>query len=134
MLNDRQKKLYNFLIDESKRNEFISKEEICTVLNELYPRSSEITSEHNSKVFARIRNDIRAINSSDVYKIVISSLKGYKIATKSEAEDYISRRFERDLKSLRLNWILKGKMERDGQMFMREDGTYHEISTFAERE
>ena len=41
MLNQRQKKLYAFLLEKSTDNRYISKEEISTALSELYPRNEE---------------------------------------------------------------------------------------------
>ena len=133
MLNERQKRLYKFLIDNSTTNYFISKEEICTNLQELYPRHLEKTNEHSSCAYALIRKDIRAINSSDAYKIVASNNKGYKIASRKEALNYVNRRFARDLRSLKINWNLKQKLERNGQIQIVGDDLYQEIKTFLER-
>ena len=133
MLNQRQKKLYAFLLEKSTTNRYIPKEEICTALGELYPRNEEKTNEHSSGAFALIRKDIRAINGSDAYKIVVSSNKGYKIATKQEALEFIDRRFKRDLKSLKINWNLKNKIANDGQYRMASEDMWKEIKTFMER-
>ena len=133
MLNERQKRLYQFLLENSETNKFISKEEICTNLQELYPRHNENSTEHSSRAFALIRRDVRAINSSDVYKIVASNNKGYKIASKKEALNYVNRRFARDLRSLKINWNLKQKLERNGQIQIVGDDLYQEIKTFLER-
>ena len=133
MLNQRQKRLYAFLLEKSTTNEYISKEEISTALSELYPRNEERTSEHSSRAFALIRKDIRAINGSDTYKIVVSSKKGYKIANKQEALEFIDRRFKRDLKSLKINWNLKNKIANDGQYRMASEDMWKEIKTFMER-
>ena len=133
MLNQRQKKLYAFLLEKSTDNRYISKEEISTALSELYPRDEEKTNEHSSGAFALIRKDIRAINGSDAYKIVVSSKKGYKIANKKEALEFIDRRFKRDLKSLKINWNLKSKIANDGQYRMASEDTWKEIKTFIER-
>lgn len=133
MLNQRQKKLYAFLLEKSTTNRYISKEEICTALSELYPRNKERTSEHSSVAFGLIRKDIRAINGSDAYKIVVSSKKGYKIATKQEALEFIDRRFKRDLKSLKINWNLKSKIANDGQYRISSEDMWEEVKTFMER-
>ena len=133
MLNERQKRLYKFLLDKSATNEYISKEAICTALEELYPRNEEKTNEHSSAAFAMIRRDIRAINGSDAYKIVASNKKGYKIATEKEAQEYVDRRFKRDLSSLKINWNLKNKLARNGQVQIKGDDLYKEIKTFIER-
>lgn len=133
MLNQRQKRLYAFLLEKSTDNRYISKEEISTALSELYPRNEEKTNEHSSGAFALIRKDIRAINGSDAYKIVVSSNKGYKIANKQEALEFIDRRFKRDLKSLKINWNLKSKIANDGQYRMASEDMWKEVKTFIER-
>ena len=133
MLNQRQKKLYAFLLEKSTDNRYISKEEISTALSELYPRNKEKTNEHSSVAFGLITKDIRAINGSDAYKIVVSSKKGYKIANKQEALEFIDRRFKRDLKSLKINWNLKNKIANDGQYRMASEDMWKEIKTFMER-
>ena len=77
-----------------------------------------------------IRKDVRAINRSDETEhIIISSKKGYKIATKEEAARYIEKRFRRDLKSLKLDWHLKKKYGLDGQINidMKEVKTFIEV-------
>lgn len=127
-LNKRQKQLYTWLLNSSKIDNFYkSKEFICRALSHIYPRFLEDSSEHNSAAFALLRNDVRAINRSDeVEKIIISSKKGYKIATKEEAEKYIEKRFKRDLKSLKLDWHLKKKCGLDGQL----DIELNEIKAF----
>lgn len=130
MLNERQKSLYKFLIDKATTNEFISKEEICTSLSELYPRNEEKTNEHASSSFSRIRKDVRTINGSDAYKIIVSNHKGYKVANEQEAIDYLDRRFKRDLQSLKINWNLRKKIGRDGQLTAISDDKWMEVHTF----
>ena len=62
-LTDRQKSLYEYLLNKSTTtSEFITKEDICKDLSELYPRHEEKTIEHNSSVFHWIRNDVARIN------------------------------------------------------------------------
>lgn len=122
-LNERQKELYEFLLlaSEVMPRIFINKDIICNSvkLQHYYKRKIEFTSEHNSTAYALLRQDIRALNRSDeIEKIIISSKKGYKIATKEEAAKYIERRFKRDLKSLKLDWHLKKKCGLDGQLDM----------------
>ena len=126
-LNKRQKELYEWLLKASTiDNNFKSKEFICTALSHLYPRFLENSSEHNSKAFWTLRKDVRAINFSEVEKIIVSSSKGYKIATKEEAERYVKRRLKSSLVSLKLYWNIKHKMERDGQI----DMNLHEVETY----
>ena len=130
-MNKRQKELYEFLIDEfiTGQKDWNSKEKISSQLEDYYPRYLEKSSEHNSRAYAIIRQDVRAINRSDEAEhIIISSKKGYKIATKEEAVKYIEKRFRRDLKSLKLDWHLKKKYDLDRQISI----DMKEVKTFIE--
>jgi len=131
-MNERQQKLYQFLLDKSSTNQYISKEEICYNLPKFYPRFEEKSNEHNSRSFALIRRDVRAINRSDVEKIVVSSKKGYKIANKEEAIEFINKRFKRDLSSLKTNWNLKRKVGLNNQVKMEKE-MLKVVRTYVER-
>lgn len=131
-MNERQQKLYQFLLDKSSTNQYISKEEICYNLPKFYPRFEEKSNEHNSRSFALIRRDVRAINRSDVEKIVVSSKKGYKIANKEEAIEFINKRFRRDLSSLKTNWNLKRKVGLNNQVKMEKE-MLKVVRTYVER-
>jgi hypothetical protein len=131
-MNERQQKLYQFLLDKSSTNQYISKEEICYNLPKFYPRFEEKSNEHNSRSFALIRRDVRAINRSDVEKIVVSSKKGYKIANKEEAIEFINKRFRRDLSSLKTNWNLKRKVGLNNQVKMEKE-MLKVVRTYIER-
>ncbi len=132
-MNERQQKLYQFLLDKSSTNQYISKEEICYNLPKFYPRFEEKSNEHNSRSFALIRRDVRAINRSDVEKIIVSSKKGYKIANKEEAIEFINKRFRRDLSSLKTNWNLKRKVGLNNQVKMEKE-MLKVVRTYVERE
>lgn len=127
-LNERQLELYAFLLRVSKYypGRYLSKEVIVKVLNRYYPRYLEHSSEHNSRAFSMLRKDVRTINFSDVEKIIVSSKKGYKIATKEEAIKYVKRKLASNLKGLKLYWNIKHKIDHDGQF----DINLHEVSTF----
>jgi hypothetical protein len=129
MLNDRQIDLYKFLLTQ---HSFISKKEICKAMPYHYPRHLEHNNNEGNKsvAFGNISKDIRAINNSDdIENVVIGTKKGYKIATHEEAKKYIESRFKRDLKSLKLNWKLKRKVNIDGQLRF-EDEDIKEVMTF----
>lgn len=129
-MNDRQWELYHTLEEISKSSKkWVTKEEICTILSTYYPRHAENNSEHNSSAYAMIRIDVREINKSDeVEKVIVSNKKGYKIATKEEAANYIEKRFRRDLKALKLDWHLKKKCNLDGQLNI----DLHEVKAYVE--
>lgn len=131
-MNERQQKLYQFLLDKSSTNQYISKEEICYNLPKFYPRFEEKSTEHNSRAYSKIRDDVRAINRSDVEKIIVSSKKGYKIANKEEAIEFINKRFRRDLSSLKTNWNLKRKVGLNNQVKMEKE-MLKVVKTYVER-
>lgn len=131
MLNNRQIELYNYL---EKHTRFVSAETICTALHQLYGTDYLNASNHLSYPYAMLRADIRAINRSDVEHIIVSSPKGYKIATKEEAVEFVKRRMKRDLKSLKINWNLKRKIGNDGQSTMTDEGLIEEIKTYIRKE
>jgi hypothetical protein len=131
-MNERQQKLYQFLLDKSSTNQYISKEEICYNLPKFYPRFEEKSNEHNSRAYSKIRDDVRAINRSDVEKIIVSSKKGYKIANKEEAIEFINKRFRRDLSSLKTNWNLKRKVGLNNQVKMEKE-MLKVVKTYVER-
>ena len=119
-MNNRQLELYNYLLSKRETDEYISKKQICKDLPLLYPRHLEHNNNEGNKssAYSKISLDIREINyTTDIENIVISSKKGFKIANnKEEAKKYIESRFKRDLISLKLNWNLKEKLERNNQI------------------
>lgn len=122
-LNNRQKELLNYLKIKYKEAIYVTKKQICKDLPYAYPRHLE---NHNnegnkSRAFSNISADIRALNNSDLEQIIVSTKKGYKIATEKEAKEYLSRRFKRDLKSLKLNYKLNQKIKLDNQLYISDD-------------
>lgn len=134
-LNNRQKKLYQFLLDKSDSNRFISKDEICTTLSKFYPRNEENSTVNNSTAFRQLRKDIREINRSDVEKIVIYDMTdgGYKIADEKEAIEFIDSRFRKDLRSLKINWNLRRKVGNNNQLQAKNENLLEFVKTFVER-
>lgn len=111
-LNSRQWKLYNYLKEKYTEKRYISKQEICRDLSNEYH-----IKEKETRLCRLIEEDVRRINNAGVIqKIIISSSKGYKIGNEEECRKYIEKRFKRDLKSLKLNWLLANKVKMDGQM------------------
>lgn len=121
-LTYRQKRLYEYLRSKSLENRYITKEEICTDLPELYDRESETASEHNSSAFARIREDATAINQSDMGMIITSSRKGYKIGNQKQTKSYLYRYQMKHLRGLKRYWKMLKKAQENGQLAMTEDG------------
>lgn len=112
-MNERQKELFLML---SSENRWFSKEEICYILYQYYPRYAEETSKQNSSAFRNLRRDIREINMGDIEQIIISSDIGYKLATKEDIDVYLKRKLKTALRELKLYWNLKSKQEKDGQL------------------
>lgn len=86
-LNTRQWNLYKYLKEryaENPKAYVTTKEIIRDLPNDYYFTQAEIenhTPAHDTSAHQNIRADINVIrNSEDVYKIVYSSAKGYKIA------------------------------------------------------
>ena len=75
--------------------------------------------------------DVRAINDSDVIqKIIVSDSTGYKIGNEKQVLDYLEKRFNRDFKSLKLNWKLTRKVRMDKQMRLVFGSERDTIETF----
>lgn len=128
--NNRQIELLKYL--ESNTDRYVSKKQICKDLPYAYPRHLE---NHNnegnkSKAFSHISSDVRFINDSDYEKIIIFKKNcGYKLASESDANDYLQRRFKRDLKALKLDQKLAKKISRNHQLYLSENDI-KEIKTF----
>lgn len=109
---DREKALYNYLVENYDEDRYISKFEICQNLNEFYSFNPEDT-----RICREIERDCRTINFSGEFdKIIVSSRKGYKIGNKEQIKTYIERLYKRDLKSLARTSVLRKKNSRDGQL------------------
>lgn len=131
ILTNEQRRLYEYFLENAK-DRYVSKDDICDTLCDIYPRYKEKASELYSSSYRQLRRDIRAINSSDVENIIISDIKGYKVANEDEAIKFIERRIKRDCKSLKINWNLKRKIGNNGQFHFSDD-TLKEIKTFVEQ-
>lgn len=131
ILTEDQRRLYAYFVENAK-DKYVSKDDVCDALCDIYPRCKEETSELYSTSYRQLRRDIRAINSSDAENIIISDTNGYKVANEEEAIKFIERRIKRDCKSLKINWNLKRKIGNNGQFHFSDD-TLKEIKTFVEQ-
>ena len=120
-LNNRQKELLNYL--KQNTNKYVSKKQICRDLPYAYPRHLENNNNEGNKsvAFSNISSDIRVLNNSDLEQIVICNHYGYKLANEEEAELYVSRRFKRDLKALKLDHKLAKKIDKNHQLYFSEE-------------
>ena len=97
-LNTRQWNLYKYLKKRyaiDPKAYVTTKEIIRDLPNDYYFTQAEIekhTPAHDTSAHQNIRADINTIrNSEDIYKIVYSCSKGYKIATEEEANKWLHR-------------------------------------------
>ncbi len=130
-LNNRQKELLKYL--ENNTDKYVSKIQICKDLPYCYPRHLENHNNEGNKsiAFKNISSDVRTLNDSEMEKIIIYSHKGYKLADKEEAIDYVKRRFKRDLKALKLDHKLNKKINNNNQLYF-DDEDIKQIKTFIE--
>lgn len=120
-LNNRQKELLEYL--KQNTNRYVSKKQICKDLPFAYPRHLENNNNEGNKstAFKNISCDVRTLNDSDLEQIIICNHTGYKLATEEEAAEYVSRRFKRDLKALKLDHKLSKKIARNNQLYFSYD-------------
>ena len=115
-LNERQKALYNFLLQQN--NQWTFQEDIAKALPDWYAPIEQTKDYHNTKERHLMTKDIRALNDSSVIqKIILSNPnKGVKIANKEEWQECIKRDYISVFKKLKRirNKERKGCM--DGQM------------------
>ena len=110
-MNTRQYDLYNFLKDNYADGRYISKKEICEALPKYYVFKSD-TNRHN----VDIEQDIREINNwENMQKCIVSNKKGYKIGNEEECNEYLKRRFNTTLKTLKQLYSIKKRLEKNGQ-------------------
>ena len=114
-LTPRQGALYQYLIEHSDKWTFQLK--ICTDLAEWYGLELPYQDFHNTKARHFLTADIRALNENDeVEVIILSGVKGVKIATKEEFEYYIKGEISAAIRRLKRarQKIKKGHL--DGQI------------------
>lgn len=114
-LTPRQRALYKYLIKHSE--EWVFQVKICTDLAEWYDLEFPFMDFHNTKARHFLTADIRALNESDeVEVIILSGVKGVKIATKEEFEYYIKGEISAAIRRLKRakQKIRKGHL--DGQL------------------
>ena len=125
-LTTRQWKLYNFLKENYEEGRYISKDEICNGLPEYYSINLKETRKCRS-----IESDVRTINFDDtIQKIIVSNKYGYKIGNEEECKKYIEKRFSRELKNLKLDWLLANKVGMNNQMRLQFANERDYIETF----
>lgn len=127
-MNDRQEHLYLTLL---YNGDYLTQSYIANELCDGYGDNS--IDYHNSQGRKILTDDIRAINNDPtVEKIIISSCKGIKLATKDEALRYIKGQYAALFRKLKRIRTLEKKARLDGQfkIFTDENGDF--VSSFVE--
>lgn len=125
-LNSAEWELYNFLKDNSDK--WVKQVEIAVALpNYFFYTEEDLLDFHNSNCRKAITRSIRNLNSSSVIqKIILSTGKGIKIATREEYEAHIGRKIMSAVRHLQRVKKLADKASMDGQtriVFNRERDT-----------
>jgi hypothetical protein len=123
-LNTKQWLLYTYLKEHYSDDKFISKKELAQACGYTFNDKSQ-------RNCVDMEADVRAINDCDIIqKIVVSDSTGYKIGNEAQVLDYLKKRFNRDFKSLRLNWKLAKKVKMNNQMRLVFGSERDTIETF----
>lgn len=120
MLNDRQKRLYDYLLFRSERGLWTNREQILIDLEEWYGAISNTNLYYDANA-QQLTKDIRIINNSEVEKVIISnSHKGIKVATKEELKAALEKEKISCLKRLKRYWNKVTKYELNNQCTLEE--------------
>lgn len=113
-LTTRQWRLYLFLKAKYEQDPtaYISKADICNGISGAYQADSSAT-----RFCREIEYDINVLrNSEQIYKIIVSNSKGYKIATKEEAGEWLMRIRNEAILKLRMYRKNRKNAEANNQM------------------
>lgn len=127
-MNNRQKALYYTLLCNG---EYLTQSHLANNLCNGY--GDDFVDFHNSYGRHVLTKDIRAINNDlSVEKIIISTSKGIKLATKDEAVKYIQSQYSAVFRKLKRIRTLEKKARLDGQFKILTDENGDFVSTFVE--
>lgn len=130
-LNPRQWAVYNLL--KRRPDSYTTQLEIVYTLKEFYDISFYNDQFHDSAARHQLTKDIRTINESDVaQKIIISTPKGVKIASRAEFEQYINAEFASIFRKLARTRQKAKKAGLDGQMRIVLGSERDTIEAFAD--
>lgn len=131
MITNRQKALYNFLME--KGEEWTPQAEIARELYADYGNAEcclEPKNYHDTTERILISDDIREINiSPDFEKIIISNRKGIKIANETEFDRFINSQYWATVRKLSRIYKMAKKASRDNQI----DFGGHTVESFLEK-
>lgn len=110
-LTTRQWELYKLLKKEFEENPttYLSCKDIMNKLPDYYYFTyleiSSKTPAHDTLAHQNIRADINTLrNSDEIYKIICSTPKGYKIATEKEANQWLARVKQEAISKFKMYW------------------------------
>ena len=110
-LTTRQWELYKLLKKEFEETPttYLSCKDIMNKLPDYYYFTyleiSSKTPAHDTLAHQNIRADIKALrNSDEIYKIICSTPKGYKIATEKEANQWLARVKQEAISKFKMYW------------------------------
>ena len=128
-LNERQLKLYNYLLN---RNSWANRIDILNDLKEDYDFVDNGNLYRNSSA-KLLTEDIKKLNdNSDVRKLIIYNSKlGIKIADEQEAREFLMRDYISNMKRLQKHYFLEEKLNKDGQITITKDGKLKVLRTFS---
>lgn len=130
-LNPRQWAVYNLLKNNPDR--YLTQLQIVYALKEYYDTSFYNDQFHDSKARHQLTKDIRTINESEVIqKIIISTPRGVKIASRAEFEQYINAEFAAIFRKLARTRQKAKKAGLDGQMRIVLGSERDTIEAFAD--
>ena len=127
-MNDRQEHLYLTLLHNG---DYLTQSHIANKLCGGY--GDNTIDYHNSQGRKLLTDDIRAINNDPtVEKIIISTPKGIKLATKDEAIKYLKGQYAALFRKLKRLRLMEKKVNLNGQfkIFTDENGDF--VSSFVE--
>ena len=91
------------------------------------------SNEHNDNGRLKIRQAIRELRlNPNVAYLIISSPRGYKVATEKEARKYITSVKITALRKWKMYWALEEKLAQDGQMKLMFEGELKEVTAHLE--
>lgn len=128
-LNNRQWRLYELLKHIGDR--WMSQQEIYQNMSDLYPVPG---ADFHGTTGRIITKDIQALKESDIAdKVILSSSKGNKIATKEEYAEALERKEMALLKQVRRHFKQKKKAAQDGQMRLRFNSEKEYYQAFVDK-
>lgn len=125
-LTTKQWQLYKYLKEHYEPEKWIGKKELSDSLGYKWDEKTD----RNGR---EIESDVSAINQDDtIQKVIISSPKGYKIANREEAEEWLHKDWIAILKQIKRHMFKRRKCRLNKQMRLVFDSERDTIEAFPE--